>query len=121
MVRSPVSADAHHRSTNSDRRSMLGTTAVAAASISAVAFVALIVGAVLRLKGFQEGESATTLGAIVWFAFVLGALLAIFFGVFAFFVGRSRGLAGEKRAGLVGIGWFVAAVLAVVIISALDS
>lgn len=100
---------------------MLGTTALTAAVVSALAFAALMVGALAGLDGFQQGEDATAFGAVLWFAFVLGALVGLFFGVFALILGRSRRLPGEGRAGRLAVGWFVVAVLAVLVINSLDA
>ena len=78
-------------------------------------------GALAGLEGFDEGEDATPLGAVLWFSFVLGALVALFFGAFALILGRSRRRAGDARAGRLAVGWFLAAVLAVLVINALDA
>ena len=101
-------------------RSALGTTALTAAVLSALAFVALLIGAFAGSNGFDEGEKATTVVAVVWFSFVLGALVALFFGVFALILGPSRGMTGDARAGRLAVGWFLIAVLTVIVMNARD-
>lgn len=107
------------QSPDARRRSVLGTVALAAATISAIAFAALLVGALAGMEGFQEGESATLLGTVLWFTFMIGAIVALVFGAVAFLGGRAKGRAGDQRAGLLALGWCVIAVLAVVLISVL--
>ena len=121
METSPSSTGSRPPVNGGRNRSVLGTAAVAAAAVSAIAFAALLIGALAGLEGFDEGEEATTLGAVLWFAFVLGALVALIFGAFALIFGRSRGLAGDARAGRLAVGWFLLAVLSVLVINALDA
>lgn len=121
MASSPSSTGRNPSVGDGSQRSMLGRTAVTAAMVSAVAFALLVLGALAGLEGFEEGDDATLLGAVLWFSFVLGALVSLFFGAFALIFGRSRRRGGDTRAGTLAVGWFVVAVLAVLVISALDS
>ena len=107
-------SDGRHRST-------LGTTALTAVVVSVLALAALGIGGSAGLRGFGEGETATTVVAVLSFAFALGALVALFFGVFAFILGRSRRVAGDAQAGRLAVGWFLIAVLAVIAMNALDA
>lgn len=103
------------------RRSILGTSAIAVAVISALAFIGLVVGALAGMKGFEEGEDATLVGSVLWVTFSIGAIVALIVGLIAFFVGRGKHRNADRRAGLLAIGWFAVAVLAIVVISLLDS
>ncbi len=113
MSANPASANGH-------RRSIWRTVAVVVTGISIIAFVGLMIGALASLEGFEEGEDATVLGTIAWFGFSLGAVAALITGLIAFLLGRREHRATDRRAGQIAIAWFLFAVLAVVIISALD-
>lgn len=99
------------------RRSRLGTLAIAAGGISAVAFLALLFGVIAGVEGLEEGEDAV-LGTVLWSFFTIGALIALVLGVAAFALGRAKHRPADRQAGLVGMGWFLVAVLLVVIINA---
>lgn len=102
-------------------RSVLGTLALALTALSIVGFVLLVIGSIADWKGFSDDPNDnSTFADIVWTTFALGGLLALVTGIVAWVRGRTRRLAGDVRAGQMAVGWVVFAILASVIVSALD-
>ena len=105
---------------NARHRSIWGTTALAVTAISVIAFVILIVGGLAGVEALQEGEDVSVVGDVVWMTFAIGAILALVTGLIAMVLGRRGPRPADQRTGQLAVGWFVIAVLAVVLISALD-
>jgi ABC-type Fe3+ transport system permease subunit len=102
-------------------RSALGSLVLALTVISAIAFVILVIGSIADWKGFSDDpDDESTFADIVWTTFALGGLLALILGVIAWFRGRTRGPAGDVRAGQTAAAWAVVAVVISLIVSALE-
>jgi hypothetical protein len=96
-------------------RGALAWLALAAAAVSAIGLVILLVGAALDIEGAREGEEGPIIFSIAWVSFVLGGLGSLLLGAAAFFVGRNRDDAATSRAGLIALGYAAIAVIVFVI------
>jgi hypothetical protein len=102
-------------------RTGLATAALALTAISAVALVVMIVLDLLDVEGFSSDNESSAAADFTWVCFSLGALLALVLGIIAWVRGRSRGLAGDVRAGQVAVGYFVLAVVVTAIAAAVTN
>lgn len=102
-------------------RSALGSLVLALTALSIIGFVVLVIGSIADWKGFSDDpDDESTFADIVWITFSLGGLLALVAGIVAWVRGRTRRLTGDVRAGQMAVGWVVFAIVASVIVSALD-
>jgi hypothetical protein len=86
-------------SSSTERRSSLATAALAAAAISALGIIIILVGIALDLEGAREGGEGSVIFEIAWVAFLLGAIASLVLGVAALLRGRRRADPGTARAG----------------------
>jgi uncharacterized membrane protein len=106
--------------TGAQGQSTWGTIALIASAVSLIGLVVLFVGDLAGWEGFEESDQvSSTAGDVAWVAFTANAIVALAAGVGASMRGSRDGSAADTRAGLIGIGWFVAAVLLLAIFSAL--
>ena len=102
-------------------RSLVGTLALAFTAVSVIAFLITLVGVFAGVEGFEEGDDPFLVD-IVWLIFSLGALLALVMGGVALFLaGREKERAADRQAGLISIGWFGSALLAVIVITLINA
>lgn len=99
-------------------RSTVGTAALLFAAISAVALIVMIVLSIAGVDGFTSDNQSTAASDATWISFSLGALLALLLGIIAWVRGRRRGPAEDVKAGQTAVGYFVLAVLATAIATA---
>jgi hypothetical protein len=103
------------------RRTPLATTALAAAAVSVLGIIIILVGIVLDIEGAREGEEGSVLFEIAWGAFLLGAIASLILGVAALLIGRRRAEPGTARAGSIAVGWFVIALVIFIIAGVLSN
>lgn len=101
--------------TTGDRRSTIGWLALTLVAISALGMIVLIVGDIAGIEGAQEGEEGWWGFTVAWIAFSLGGIAALLTGAVAFFLGRRSGDDRTQTAGLVALGYFVLAVVVLLI------
>ncbi len=104
-------------------RSLVGTIALAAAVIAALAITILLLGIAFDIEGAEEGEETSGWRAIfdiAWFSWLLGSLVALVAGALAYFSGRRRGDPGTTRAGTIALVVFVISVVIFIIAAAGD-
>ncbi len=92
------------------RRSLVGTLALAAAVIAAVALAILLVGVAFDIEGAEEGEDTSgwrVIFAIAWVSWLVASLAALVTGAIAYFVGRSRREPETTRNGVIALAVFV--------------
>jgi len=108
-------------SARTHRRTPLATTALAAAAVSALGIIIILVGIVLDIEGAREGEEGSVLFEIAWGAFLLGAIASLILGVAALLVGRRRDEPGTARAGTIALGWFMISIVIFVVAGLLSN
>lgn len=100
------------------RRSTLAWVTLAAAAVSALGLVILLVGIALDIEGAQEGEEGSVIFDIAWLSFLLGGLASLVLGALSFFLGRSRDEAGTRQAGILALAYAAIAIVVFVIAGA---
>lgn len=100
------------------RRSTLAWVTLAAAAISALGLIVLLVGIAFDIEGAQEGEEGPAIFELAWLSFLLGGLVSLVLGAVCFVLGRGRDEAGTRRAGLVALAYAAIAVVVFVIVGA---
>lgn len=101
-------------------RSAVGTVALVATVLSAIALVVMLVGSVVEAEGFTDDPNDNSAFADwTWLTFSLGGLVALVSGVVAWVTGRRSGRAGDVRAGQTAIGYLVLALVVTAVFSAL--
>ena len=102
------------------RRSTLALLALAAAAISALGIVVILIGIALDIEGAREGEEGSVIFPIAWFGFLLGGIAAAILGALAYARGRGRNEQGTKRSGLIALAW-VAVALVIFLVASIAS
>lgn len=87
--------------------------------ISVLGFLVLVIGDVAGIEGADEGEEGSFVFDIAWVSFSLGAIIALVAGVVALLKGHRSHRADEERAGKIGIGYFLLAVIITAITASL--
>ena len=99
----------------STERDVLGSIALAAAVVSAIGYLRLIIGHAVDPTGFNNGKHPNTANNIAFFAFVVGLLIALFLGGASYVFARRAGhtsLRSRAAIGfLAGVGLLVLAVI----------
>jgi hypothetical protein len=108
-------------SPSTERRSSLATTALAAAAVSALGIIIILIGIALDIEGAREGEEGSVIFEIAWIAFLLGAIASLILGAAALLVGRRGDDRGAARAGRIALGWFVISILIFVVAGVLSN
>ena len=107
-----------HNPQRSRGRSPLAWLALAAAAVSAVGLVILLVGIAFDIEGAQEGEEGPFIFSIAWVSYLLGGIAALVLGAIAFFLGRSRDDDATRKAAIVALAYAAIAVVVFVIAAA---
>ena len=98
-----------------ERRSVLSRVIPIVAAISLAGLLILLIGDLAGVEGADEGEDGSVIFDIAWVSFSLGAILCLVLGIVALVQGRRPERAEERRAGRIGVGWFLIAVVATAI------
>jgi hypothetical protein len=98
-----------------DRRSTLGWLALAAAAISALGLIILLIGIAFDIEGAREGEEGPVIFSIAWVSYLIGGLGALVLGGIAYATGRSRNDAATKQSGLIALAYAAIAVVVFVV------
>ena len=107
--------DVQHRT----GRSAWGKVALVATAVSAVGLVIMLVGNVTEASGFTDDPNDNSLAAdLVWLSFSLGGVVALVTGIISWVLGAKRGRPGDVRAGQVAIGYFVLAIVVMLLFDA---
>jgi len=99
-------------------RSLLGTTALVLAAVSAIGLVSLVIGHILDPNHFSsDSKKEGTLDSVFFFMYFPCLVLAALTGVAAWIVGRRSRHAGDVQAGMIALGYVVIGIISFVLIS----
>ena len=104
-----------------ERRTALASLALAAAAVSALGIVVILIGLLLDIEGAREGEEGSVIFEVAWWSFFFGAIASLVLGLAAFLVGRRNGDGSTASAGRTALIWFGVAVAIFLIASVLSS
>ena len=104
---------------DTQERSSLSRIIPAIVAISIIGLLTLIIGDLAGAEGADEGEDGSAFFDVAWIAFSLGAIVSLILGLVALLTGRRRGRADDARAGRIGIGYFLLAVVVTALTAAL--
>lgn len=101
-----------HQLERSRARSAVGTVALVATAVSAIGLLVMLVGNAAGWTGFSDSpDDNSTVADLMWLAFSAGGLVALVGGIAAWVLGARKDRGGDVRAGMVAIGYLVAAVV----------
>lgn len=99
-------------------RSIVGTTALVAAAVSAIALLVLFIAITSDAKGFQSDSDVTTpLSYVVFLTWLVALVVSLITGAIAWFTGRRSARPGDVRAGKTAAGYLVVTIVVIVISS----
>ena len=96
-------------------RTLLEKFVLGLIALSAVGFVVSMVGHLADWKGFDNGGESTVAGSTFWFLYFFAGIAAVVAGVLALVHGTRAKIAGERRAGLLALGYAVVTVVLIVL------
>lgn len=100
-------------------RDPLGSIALAAAAVSLLGFLVLVIGHLVDPSTFNNGKHAGAANNAAFLAYVLGLLVALFLGGTVWFYGRRHGRVGRRSAAALATCYGVAALVVAVVVAAL--
>lgn len=86
--------------------------------ISLVGMLVLIIGDLANATP-DEGNTSNWWMDIAWLCFSIGGILALVTGILALVRSRNDGTSPERRAGMLGVGWFLLAIIILVTLTAI--
>ncbi len=103
------------------QRDVLGTTALAAAAISLLGIAVLIIGHLADPSDFNNGKHANPVNNLVFFAYILGLLIALGLGGTVWYYGRRTRRIGPRSPAAIATYYGVVALVVAIIAAALGA
>ena len=100
-------------------RDPLGSVALAAAMVSLLGLLVLVIGHLLDPSTFNNGKHPGAANNAAFFAYVLGLLVALFLGGTGWFYGRRHGRARRRSPAALATYYGIAALVVAVVVAAL--